>query len=109
MEEYIPYILCVCVGLGFGWKLREYYAISKLTSLIEELEEQVEVEEGKTDASRMTLEKHGDHIYAFEENGEFIAQGAKLEDLDLAIQARFPGRKFIITEKNLEDIGVIKP
>ena len=46
-------------------------------------------------------------IYAFVvENDEFIAQGKDLTELDKAIQARFPGRKFSIQEQNLKDLEV---
>ena len=101
--EFLPLIFCIGIGVVIGWKLREYHAMKTVHAFLKEAEEQLdEQDENRT---KMRLERHGELIYAFEqENDSFIAQGKDLEDLDKAIVARFPGKKFSVQEQNLIDI-----
>lgn len=90
-----------------GWRLREYFAMRKVAELLEQAEELVE-EEPESDRVKIRLERHGDMLYAFdEETHTFIAQGADLNALDKAIQVRYPDKKFSIREQNLIDIRAI--
>jgi hypothetical protein len=77
---------------------------------VHQILEQVEGMEDLEEASapdRIRLEMHGDVIYAYtDEDGTFIAQGSSLEELDSAVQARFPGKKFSIKESNLKEMGL---
>ncbi len=100
--EFVILVGAVVVGFFSGWNARELYAIRKIDQLLKQVELTEEPE--KEDVERMTLEKHGNVIYAFTSSHEFIAQGSTLEELDAAIQKRFPGRKFLIKESNLNDL-----
>jgi hypothetical protein len=95
-------------GMIGGWHLREYYAMRKVHQLLQQAEE-LSVESEQTsdeDRTKMRLERHGEVIYAFEEETDsFIAQGKDLLDLDSAIRKRFPDKKFTVQEQNLKDIG----
>ncbi len=93
----------IIVGFLAGWHAREAYAMRVVDSLLKESvrQEQEELES----RTKMRLEKQGDVIYAFtHDTDEFIAQGKDLEELDNAIVARFPGKKFSVQEQNLIDI-----
>jgi hypothetical protein len=98
-------ILAGALILGFiaGWHGRERHAMNTIHKLLEAAEEEVE-DENKPD--RLRLERHGEMIYAYTVEDEFIAQGNDLFVLDEAIQKRFPGRKFLIKKENLEEVGV---
>ena len=105
--EFVILLGAVVVGLIVGWQAREQYAIRQVHRLLEErgidLDEEAEVEE---DRKKMRLERHSGLIYAFaDEDDSFISQGKDLSDLDMAIQARFPGKKFSVREDNLKEIG----
>jgi hypothetical protein len=106
--EFVILFGALLVGILVGWELREKWAIRQVHRLLEEGEIKLnKVEEEEEERTKMRLEKHSDLIYAFtEEDDSFIAQGKDLHELDAAIQARFPGKKFSIRESNLEDIGV---
>lgn len=105
--EFVILIGAIVVGFVGGWNAREAYAVRRVNELLEQIEEQ---EEETTETSeRIRLELHGDVIYAYTvENDTFIAQGSTIEELDTAVQARFPGKKFLIKESNLEEIAVSK-
>lgn len=98
-------ILAVALVIGFiaGWHGRERHAMNTIHKLLESAEEEVEEDENKPD--RLRLERHGEMIYAYTAEDEFIAQGTDLFVLDEAIQKRFPGRKFLIKRENLEEVG----
>lgn len=107
MEDIFLYIILIGSGISIGWWLREQHAIRKIHQFIQEAEAEEnllkEAEEGRT---KMILERHGEVIYAYEEGGDFIAQGKDLHELDLSVQKRFPGKKFSIREDNLKEIAV---
>jgi hypothetical protein len=95
----------VIVGVGMGWQLRELHAMHKVKQLLEHADS-LQEEEPQEDRTKMRLERHGEVIYAFEEDTDsFIAQGKDLLDLDSAIRKRFPDKKFSVQEQNLKDIG----
>lgn len=103
--EFLILFGALLVGIFLGWELREQYAMRTVKRLLEE--NVLQVQEEYEERTKMRIEKHGTAIYAFEEEtDEFIAQGNDLFDLDKAIQARFPGKKFAIREDNLKEIGV---
>ena len=105
MEILILFVV-VAIGFGFGWQARELWAMRQVEALLRQVGELKE-DEPEADRTKMRLEMHSDAIYAFsEEDNSFIAQGKDLSDLDTAIQARFPGKKFAVREDNLKEIGV---
>ena len=105
--EFVILFGAVIVGVAIGWNLREYHAMRKIHELLQKAEE-LEVKEGSVEnRTKMRLEKHGELIYAFEEETDtFIAQGKDLLALDEAIRKRFPDKKFSVQEQNLKDIAV---
>ena len=106
MDLILGFIL-IGIGVILGWYFREYYAMRVVHKLLEQVaEEGDEVEdESIVDRIKMRLERHGEVIYAFkDEDDSFIAQGKDLHELDAAIVARFPGKKFSVREQDLIDI-----
>ncbi len=100
--EFLILLGALVVGFIAGWNGRERHAMNTIHKILEEAEE---AEESAEQPERMRLERHGEVIYAFTvENDTFIAQGTTLEELDSAIQKRFPGKKFRIKESNLEEV-----
>ena len=95
-------ILCLAHAFGIliGWNLRERVAMKIVEKMMDDIQ-QVEEEE----RTKMRLETHSGVIYAYTADGNhFIAQGVNLNELDKAIIARFPGKKFSVQEQNLIDI-----
>lgn len=101
--EFLVLIVVAIAGIVAGWNLRERYAMHVVGELLKEVQESEE----KTDseATRMHLERHGEVVYAFDEDDNFIAQGGTVFELDKAIQDRFPGKKFLIKEGNMKEVG----
>jgi len=108
--EFLILFGAVLVGLFVGWQARESYAIHQVRRLLENGDIKLNTDDGdepEEDRMKLRLEKHSGLIYAFaDEDDSFIAQGVDLSELDLAIQARFPGKKFSVREDNLKDIGL---
>ena len=101
--EFIILFIAVVIGFVIGWEARERHAMRVVESILQEAEEQAKEEPS---AERMRLERHSGVIYAYTTEDEFIGQGSSLDELDTAIQKRFPGRKFLLKKENLEQIGV---
>lgn len=101
--EFLILFGALFVGVLLGWELRERYAMRVVNQLLKEVEESTEAEAEETD--RIKLERHGEVVYAFDGEDNFIAQGATVYELDEAIQKRFPGRKFLIKESNMKEVG----
>lgn len=103
--EFVILAGAIVAGFIAGWRARELHAIRKVDEILKQAESMTDESDNKTE--RMNLERHGSVIYAYTvEDHSFIAQGSTLEELDKAIQSRFPGRKFLIKESNLQEIGV---
>jgi hypothetical protein len=101
--EFLILLAALVFGFIAGWYGRERHAMLTIHKLLEAAEEAEENNPDKPE--RMRLERHGEVIYAFTtETDTFIAQGSTLEELDAAIQKRFPGKKFLIKESNLEEV-----
>ena len=93
------------VGFSFGWNLRERVAVVKANKLLAEMQ-QLEDEEESEDIIRLTIEKHGDTLFAYhKDSSQFIAQALNREELELKLAELFPGKKFGVTPKNLIEIG----
>ena len=108
--EFLILFGAIIVGFLAGWNAREAYAVRRVHQILDQLEqvEDLDEEEAQT-PDKIRLELHGNVIYAYTvDNDTFIAQGASLEELDAAVQARFPGKKFSIKESNLEEITQAK-
>jgi hypothetical protein len=102
--EFLILAGALVVGFYAGWVGRERYAMRTVLEILEQAaaQEEQETEEVR---DRLSLERHGEVIYAYTTEGEFIGQGNDLFALDEAIQKRFPGRKFLIKKENLEEVG----
>ena len=109
--EFVILFGALMIGIYLGWEAREQWAIRQVRRLLEDGDinlSKIETDEPEEERTKMRVEKHSDLLYAFTvEDDNFIAQGKDLEELDKAIQARFPGKKFSIQEDNLKDIGVV--
>lgn len=105
--EFVILAGAIIVGFYAGWQFRELWAIRQVKRLLEDGDIKLNKVEDEGDVDRMELERHGEVIYAFtSDDHSFIAQGKDLKELDSAIQKRFPGRKFLIRESNLNDLGL---
>ena len=58
----------------------------------------------------MTIERHGDELYAFTDNGDFLAQAPTMTSLLQRIEQRYPGRQFKgeVSAKDAKDLGIIQ-
>ena len=97
MEELIINTIIVCLAFWLGWKLRGFWMIITLAArpqLLAELARHAESiaqadAEGKPRPIR--VEKHGECLYLYaEDNNEFLAQGATLEQALAQVELRFP-------------------
>jgi hypothetical protein len=100
--EFLILAGALVIGFYAGWVGREKYAMRTVLQILEQAAEQEEQEEQR---DRLSLERHGEIIYAYTTEGEFIGQGNDLFALDEVIQKRFPGRKFLVKKENLEEVG----
>ena len=88
------------VGVHNGWKAREVVAEKRL--------KQLEVEKAKETLVLVTIEKHDNHFYVFQKDtNKFLTQADTKEALEKNLRELFPGKRFVMTEENMKEIGFI--
>lgn len=105
--EYLFYFGFLIVGIVWGWKLREIQATRQIDKLFKEAEQHVNSE--PLSSIRITIEKHNDMFYVYEEDNKmFMAQGSTLKDVEESLTKNFPGKRFAADPENLKEVGYIK-
>ena len=58
----------------------------------------------------MTIERHGDELYAFTDTGDFLAQAPTMTSLLQRIEQRYPHRQFKgeISAKQAKEMGIVQ-
>ena len=115
----------VLQGLAFyaGYRLGHHVAIVRVVKNLltnqtnldrflkeyREIERQYEETQEETKPGRLHVERHGDHIYIYDQsNDEFLGQGPSLEEALDAIKRRFPDRNYsgLLTREQAEELGI---
>ena len=103
--EILLVLLIFGFGLGFGWNLREKVAEQKIKKVLEHLQEQEQEEDENRIA--VTIETVENQLMVYDMfSGQFMAQGADWEAIQVSLKDRFPGKTFQATKENLEDMGI---
>lgn len=89
-------------GIYFGWKLREEHATRYVNALLQDVEKEQE-----TKTLPIYIEKINDVFYVYSTDNEFISQANSIEAVEAALKQKYPGYRFIISEENLKEIGLI--
>lgn len=93
------FIVAFVLGGRYGWGLRERVAQRVVDKVIKQAEEK---QEERKDLIQILVEKHHNHLYIYnKENNQFMAQGSTMEELNKALESRFPGKKFACSEEHL--------
>ena len=102
----LAFILVFLVAFLAGWQIRQYVAIRNIQIMLEKINRQEESEEKERDNYlRLSIEKHGEHYYAYNlEDDTFLSQGKTRDELETNLQERFPGKRFAASEENLKEM-----
>lgn len=101
-------LIAMFFSIWFGWHMREVVARHKMQQLLKLAEEMEDDDELPDNYIRVTIEKHNDMFFVYDEDDNtFLAQAANQEELDKSLRARFPGKLFAVKEKNLIDMGFL--
>ena len=117
MIELIIMAVGFIVGSVFGYFKGTHDLIDMLVKHPEELDKlkrqldniaKPEAPKGKEEP--MQIERHGDELYAFTDNGDFLAQAPTMTVLLERIQQRYPHRQFKgeVNAKDAKDLGIIQ-
>jgi hypothetical protein len=117
MIELIIAAVGFIVGSVFGYFKGTHDLIDMLVKHPEELDKlkrqlnnisKPETPKGKEEP--MTIERHGEELYAFTNTGDFLAQAPTMTLLLQRIEQRFPGRQFKgeVSAKDAKDLGIIQ-
>lgn len=99
--EYILYIGIALIAYKIGWLAREYHAIS----IVNKMMDTKLIMEDHGEVIPITIEKHEDTFYVYDGlEKTFMAQGKTRKDLEIALDIRFPGKKFAAQPSNLREI-----
>lgn len=102
METLFVIIFAVGLGFSFGWYTREIAAKRVVMRMAAEFNKK-----HLENSIRIKIEKDGDFFFAYShEDHSFMAQGATFKELDQNLSSKYVGKKFLISEENLSEIGV---
>ena len=94
------------VGVHNGWKAREVVAEKMLKQLAGNVEKAVE--KAKENLVHITIEKHDEQFYVFQTaTNKFLTQADTKEALEKNLLELFPGKRFVMSEENMKEIGFI--
>jgi len=117
MIELIILALTFVAGSVFGYFKGSHDIIDmlvkhpdELDKLKRQLDNIPKPETAKGQEEPMTIERHGDELYAFTNDGDFLAQAPSMTLLLERIKERFPGREFKgeVSAKDAKDLGIIQ-
>lgn len=102
MEILIIVVISMGIGFSAGWTLREYMAKRVVMSMAQEFQKKY-----FENSIKIKIEKDGDFFFAYShDDHSFMAQGATFSELDKNLSSKFTGKKFLISQENLDEIGV---
>ena len=100
--EFIILFVVLVIGLITGWNLRERYAMLVVKDLVSELSTKA-----KENSIKIKMEKHNDHFYVYNaEDNSFMGQSDTFDNIDKLLSERYPGKKFLMTEENMKEVGI---
>ena len=105
--NYIVYI----VAWKAGWKAREQHAIEimRLLKKAKEAGELIDPQNPKDEFIHITIESHSGVLYVYNKNdSSFMAQGSTREELEEALDSRFPGKRFAASKEDLQKVGFLR-
>jgi uncharacterized Rmd1/YagE family protein len=109
MEFLILFVVAVVFfiyGAIGGWNARERHALKVTKQLVKEVEKNLEEE--KKSLIQITIEQHGEMFYVYKKDDKtFMAQGKTKAELEDALTARYPGKKFAASEEELQKAGLL--
>lgn len=117
MIDLLIFFIGICLGSIIGYMKGTQNLIEMLIKYPEELEKlkrQIsnlpKPKEIPKEQELMTIERHGDQLYAFTNSGDFLAQAPSMTLLMDRIKERFPGRVFKgeLSAKDAKDFGIIQ-
>lgn len=98
----IDYIITAIVCFAIGWKVREWYALRRLASLMSEMES---IENGPVEQLAIKIEKHKDMFYVYDDETDmFLAQGATKDDIAKILQKTHPKVTFVADPNNIREV-----
>lgn len=101
-------LLIFFAGFLIGWFAREWYALRKVETIIQEMNENL-VTEFKSKVVDVTVEKAGDVFYIYrKDDGTFLAQGSDINKLSDILIEKFPGKMFNVTPEDLAALEATK-
>ena len=93
------------IAFVMGWHAREKHAERVISRYIEQAEQLSE--EDSDSLIRIAIEKHNDAFYVYSmDDKTFMAQGQNRKELEAALEARYPGKKFAASPENLMEVGL---
>ena len=109
MELLILFVVaCIffAYGVNIGWKAREVHAKKVVAKFEQEVSEKVG-EEVKS-LIHINIERHNGMFYVYDKRQKtFMAQGTTREELEDALQSRYPGKRFACSEEEMERAGIL--
>ena len=117
MIEALILFVGFCLGSVFGYFKGTHDLIDMLVKHPDELDKLKrqlanisKPEKPKGQEELMTIERHGDELYAFTNDGDFLAQAPTMTILLQRIEQRYPHRQFKgeVSAKDAKDLGIIQ-
>ena len=102
MSEIFSLVFVLVFGALIGWAAREQVAVNRVNQFKEELSKTVQA-----NSMRIRLEKEKEVLYAYDfDTDKFLGQGETFTALDEILAEKFPGKTFVVSDENLDEVGI---
>lgn len=103
--------LIFAVGFAAGWIQRERVAMNRIDNLLDQIQDSIahgeEVPDDRDDYVRLVIEKHGEVLYFYTEDDEFVGQGSTKEEVKEVLTRNLKGARLAVNEEGAKHLEAL--
>jgi hypothetical protein len=90
-----------------GWKSREWYAISRIQQIGDDIANEM-IESYKKDVIDIKVDRVDNEFFVYKrEDGSYLAHGETMSKLEDILNDKFPGKKFNATPEDMKKLNTL--
>jgi hypothetical protein len=111
LSDFVFLILVFIAGFAGGWIQRERIAMSRVETLLSQFEGDIphgeEVPDERDDFVRIVIEKHGEVLYLYTEDNEFVGQGSTMAEIKEVLSRKLNGARLAVNEEGAKHLEAL--
>ena len=111
LSDFLILIIVFIIGFVGGWVQRERVAIGRVENLLSQFEDDLphgeQVPDDRDDFVRIVIEKHGEVLYLYTEDNEFVGQGSTMAEIKEVLKRRLNGARLAVNEEGAKHLEAL--